>query len=417
MIRDTSSILFNKLKPSAGVVSQEIKEVLSQLPIKNPVSSTKPNPLSRQAYQHQILKQDPGDVKLVNKNGCKVYILSQYNSHLNIYRMLNYVKPSALLLQVRPDDIFYKNFSITSSVPDYLNTRISYRPDEVMPSYADYEAITKLVKKSGLLWRDGSMQRNSYKPYKLESRIDFKSVAFASAWGIHHSLQNIVLGDIPKLLLYKYISKNYTLMQLQKIFSAVFRSIGQEPDLIDIEEPEVPIMGAFRVYPDVFVKPSDIYISCVINELISKHDKLFCVVGKGQADSLSSLLEAETSEINLEMILNQKMRNYSIVSIDSSDMIVDKIALLDTLFYGIDLHTNIDNSKPLLRLRGIIESLVEEEIEVSENTLGLQDVSMRKQMLERLYKDLLLKYKEIALAELEEGKKSLRVKFLKHLFS
>lgn len=410
MIKDT-------LKPSVSVLSQQIKEVLSQLPAKNPQTASSLNPLSRQSYQQHIFQDDVGQIKLLTKNGSKIYILSQYSSHLNIYKMLNYVKPSALLLQVRPDDIFYKNFNITTSVPDYLTNRISYKPADVIPSYSDYEIITKLAKKSGALWQNGTMQKNTYKPYKLVGRIDAKSVAYSSAWAIHHCLSSVVLGDIPKILLYKYISKHYSLMQLQKIFSGIFRSIGQEPDLIDKEEPDVPIMGGYRLYPDVFVKPSDIYLSCVINELLQNHDKIFCVVGKGQAESLYSLLETETPEVNLETMLNQKMRNFSIVRIDSSDMIVDKIAILDTLFHGLDLHSNIKDSKPLLRLRKIIDQLVNEEIEVSENTLGQQDIHMRKQMLERLYSDLLLKYSQAAQIELQEGKKLLRVKFLKHLFS
>jgi len=85
----------------------------------------------------QIAPSPTDDIKLLDLNDCKLYIYSQQSAGMNLYRMLNYVKPASIILQLRPDDV---NPLIKSS---------EVGPEEVIPSGLHFKDCESALKNSG----------------------------------------------------------------------------------------------------------------------------------------------------------------------------------------------------------------------------------------------------------------------------
>ena len=95
--------------------------------------------------------------------------------------------------------------------------------------------------------------------------------------------------------------------------------------------------------------------------------------------------------------------------------VIEKIALLDTMAYGLDLLDFIIDHHVINRVREYIGELIIEEFKAYNITFSTDDVDHRTQMLEGLYLSRLKRYQTYGKMKIQEGKSALHREFIKRI--
>lgn len=409
------------LKPAIGLVSEAIVKTAEELTLaerKKPgeiqsIPSGKAFNLPRDVYRSYLLKHQSGRIRNIQLNSCKVTLLSQYGAGLNLYQMLNLVRPACVLLQVRSDDIFSKNFQISQSFPDFLrNVRRS--SVDLMPSATHYYNTSLALKRRRILVSSGLNKPEKVRlaPYTLVDRVHDYSVAYAARWGLHRQFGHFFACDLPREAFVREITGSMTLIQLQNIFTATCQMIIENPDIVLKHEPRSPLTVAYKLYPDLFLAPSDRFLAFILTQLADKYQKVFCVLGNGQCESLPLFAEHVESGLKYEEMMRPEWRYTGFLSSETEETAIEKRALVDVMTFGLDLVSSIASHKAFKRTESFIAEAISDANRAESFTLTAKERSDRSRMLTLLYLSCLQKYKTVGLHCFQKGRERLKAEFM-----
>lgn len=311
--------------------------------------------------------------------------------------MLNYTKPSSIMLQLRPDDI---NPSSPSS---------EVGPEEVIPSVLNYNECMRSLKTAGFFMNPTSFKIEN-RPNHWQDQFSERTCIFSSIWAMQHGLDSLHLADIPRSLLYRYLTHNLTLMQLQSMFTIVCKTMGAKPDCFDDEDNKVPLTVAYKIYPDAWEVPSVHYFarSLVKASLDNKNKNVFCIANRGIGKKVENLIQNKGKMINTDVSLFHT----SIIKRESSEMVIEKIALLDNFSYGLGFWEKVAHHHAPKRVNEFIKEVLNTERAESNFTTSQKEYLERSDMLLKLYLSKLRMYSTFGLKKMEEGRKDLRAEML-----
>jgi len=409
------------LKPALGLVSGAIVKIAEELTISDrkqpgeiqPVPTGKAFNLPRDVYQSYLLKHQSGRIRTLQLNSCTVTLLSQYGAGLNLYQMLNLTRPACVLLQVRSDDVFSKNFQLSQSFPDFISN-VRRTSVDLMPSATHYYNTSLALKKRRILLSSGLNKPEKVRlaPYTLVDRVHDYSVAYAARWGLHRQFPNFFTGDLPREAFMREIMGSMTLLQLQNIFTTTCQMIIENPDIVLKHEPRSPLTAAYKLYPDLFLAPSDRFLALILTHLASKYQKVFCVLGNGQSESLPLFVNQAKAGLKYEEMMRPEWRYRGFLSCETEETAVEKRALVDVMTFGLDLVSSIASHKALKRTESFIAEAVSDANRAEKFTLSAKDRSDRTHMLTLLYLSSLQKYKSAGLHCFQKGRERLKAEFM-----
>lgn len=262
-----------------------------------------------------------------------------------------------------------------------------------------YDIYNNLMKNGILLNDNESDDTPAYKPFDCQERLSLEAITVASLFGEDRKI-DIVLGDIPEIVYRQNIANSLTLLQLQNIFTECSRELAYHPDL----KPQTPYTIACLMYPEIFLKPIDSYMSTLFEYMIHKgYNNIFGLVGHNQSESLKEYLDKRKVS-NLEKELEILPVPQSITRETQGEEILEKHALLDTLFHGKEILNNLEN----INFKTTYEIIKKYSDPKHINSNKFDEFRM-------LHYQFLVKYQSYCEKEYENGKINLRRDFLRQM--
>mmetsp|Transcript_26782 Transcript_26782/g.48267 ORF Transcript_26782/g.48267 Transcript_26782/m.48267 type:complete len:405 (+) Transcript_26782:305-1519(+) len=396
-----------KLAPS--VLSSIIVKAVREAPHRPPSSlpSTVLPGIQRTEYQRHLIGEPMLDYLRVGKS--EVFIVSSSEIGVNLYKILEEIKPQRIVLQVRADEVFYKNFQVLQPFERLVDLNLSFSPEQVMPSYAHYVAARDHMASLGMRKSRNTLEPNNFKAYRISTRLSLESITYASMWGLHEGINSIVLGAAPLALQYPHLTSQLSLVQLVQLASSVCTRLGQYPDLISRNEPEVPLTAASKLFSDIFLGFDDEFTARVVSYLADEANPIVVLAGTGQHYGIRHYLEQPTRDFPID----QNPRLKSIIRTDKTEVVIDKIAFLDVFFNGPLAFVNVLNSPWNYRALELIRSLVDEDEKAGKVNYSVGLKMQTLDMYHKLYLSLLRKHSTFIENELKKGKEQLHADFLK----
>jgi len=283
-------------------------------------------------------------VKLQYKN-LEVFIIGTIYERvdvLNIYKMLNYIKPDMIMLQMRPDRILSKIDKYYHRGDKELVKKLIRDPWEVQPSLKAKKNIKNLLLKNGfaissnkLMNENVIQEQEQYELQPLHSeRLTEQAISMIALWGEQKDIQ-IMISDMPELILIEKLANSLTLLQIRNIFDEVFREFPLNPDW----EPRTTIGTAINLFPEIFVHHSDAFLAHSINtyaEMNGKENKkLVIFAGYGQTESLPLFLNYDMDRNSLMEVCKVPQRYVTFIQgEDSLEILAEKWCLLSLIING-----------------------------------------------------------------------------------
>ena len=412
------------LRPTIGLVSEAIVKTAEELTVhteKKPEGTVALNTgkafnLPRDVYQSYLFKRPAGHIHQFTHNSCKVTLLSQYTAGLNLYKMLNLTRPSAVLLQVRCDDIFSKGFTLNQTSPEFVSN-IKRTGVDLMPSATHYYNTTLVLKRLRIFPANLHPKPDKIRqsPYTLIDRVHDYTVAYACRWGLHRRFDRYYVGDLPREAFTRQVLGTLSLVQLKDIFASTCKMMMENPDIILRHEPRSPLTAAYKLYPDIFLAPSDRFLAWLLTTLTSSHKSLFCVLGNGQSQTLPLFLEKTESGLSYEEMMKPDWRFKGFLSSETMETAIEKRAIVDIMTFGLDLISSISSHKALKRTETFISDIISEANRDLSFTLSFKDRQEKTHMLTLLYLSCLQKYKSQGLEQFSVGRTHLKADFMTSL--
>lgn len=372
--------------------------------------------LPRKLYQNFLEKGMLGDAVKVKHNNIELYIIGTMYERIdsiNLYKLLNYVKPDLIILQMRPDriltniDNYYDKDSST-----FLNKLIR-DSNEIQPSLELKEKTRRsLMNKGFLVSSDKAMSQEITSNYKAITsnqceRLSDEALSTISIWGEQKDTK-ILLADLPEGLLIEKLSNSLSLIQIQQIFEETFTQFPNNPDW----EPRTSLGTAINLYPDLFVNPSDSFLAQTIDQLSKTTDnkpvRAISFVGYGQTISLPIYLNYDLDRNSIKNILTVPDRYKGfIASEDSLEILAEKWCLLSLIVYG--LNTEI-NSK-------LINHLIKKYARDEMIKTGFNSENHLKNRTAHLFNELMISKTDLAHKYIGEGYETKKKIFMRKIFN
>jgi hypothetical protein len=305
--------------------------------------------LPRKLYQHFLEKGMLGDAIQLKHNNIELYIIGtvyeRINS-INLYKLLNYVKPDLIVLQMRPDRLLTNIDNYYNKDPSMLIKKLIRDSSEIQPS-SELKDKTKriLLNKGFLVSSEKTMSQEITSSYKTIvssqcERLSNEALSTISIWGEQKDTK-ILLADLPEGILIEKLANTLSLIQIQLIFEETFTQFPNNPDW----EPRTSLGTAINLYPDLFVNPSDSFLAQIIDHLSKTTDnkpiKAVSFVGYGQTISLPFYLNYDLERNSIQNILTVPARYTGfIASEDSLEVMAEKWCLLSLIVYGLNTEIN-----------------------------------------------------------------------------
>jgi len=240
---------------------------------------------------------------------------------------------------------------------------------------------------------------STYKPFDYQERLSLEAITVASLYGEDKKVE-IILGDIPEIVYRQNIANSLTLLQLQNIFTECSRELAYHPDL----KPQTPYTVACLLYPEIFLKPIDSYMSTLFEYMIHKgYNNIFGLVGHSQSESLKEYLDKRKVS-NLEKELQVLPVPQSIIRDVQGEGILEKHALLDVMFHGREILDKIEN----INFKTTYEIIKKYSDPRHINSSKIDEFRV-------LHYQFLVKYQSFCDQEYENGKIGLKREFLRKL--
>lgn len=114
------------------------------------------------------------------------------------------------------------------------------------------------------------------------------------------------------------------------------------PDIV----PATPLMSAFHMLPELFLRRSDEYMSTLIEYLsrTKKFKRVFMMVGHAQAEAIAHLLDHRAAS-HLEFELRTELIKRSVLKDVTCEDLVEKYAVLDVMHYGKHVFHDLDSKQ------------------------------------------------------------------------
>ncbi|OMJ93304.1 hypothetical protein SteCoe_3770 [Stentor coeruleus] len=344
----------------------------------------------------QEAPKDADHISLYTLNNTKVYIFSQKAAGINLYNILNYIKPERILLQMRPDDV------------DHLNPKVESCPTKVIPALNMYSDYLTALRKSGFLISKGKEVITGNGNF-VHDRFSPQVAVISAIWAMQHNLNNIILADITRKDLYRSISNSTTLMQLQSIYSHINKLIGIQPDCYSEEQAHVPLSLAYTHYPHIWDLHTVKHIAHMTKIYSENTQRIICIANRETGKRLEQALALNPPPVNY----NQSLFHTSIIQKEQGESVVEKIALIDCFSYGQNLIEKINNHFAFKRVFEFIKEIVEEERVSGGHVMSHDEVLKRRDFLARLYLARLKRYETVARMKIEEGENKFKAEILK----
>lgn len=210
-----------------------------------------------------------------------------------------------------------------------------------MPSKSHRRSTYENLIKGGMFVDEPDDQNaKNFKPYQHIERLSLDAIATVCFYAEKRKIP-IVLGDLPEIVWRENIVNKTTTGQLEAILSRSARQLPNYPNL----SPLTPLTIANMLYPEVFVVPSDKYMTNVFEYLIHrKYKKVFALVGLNQADSLLEYLDnfkisGFKHELEITPPKSAPMKHWE------PEDIIERHSIMDVMVQGRELFENLQDIK------------------------------------------------------------------------
>lgn len=328
-LEKTSQLIFNSKKDEENFLKN--KNLKFSIPNK--------------VYKSFLEKGMLGNAVKLYYNNLEVFIIGTMYERidvLNIYKMLNYIKPDIVMLQMRPDRILSKIDKYYNKGNKELLNKLIREPWELQPSLKAKKKIKNLLVKNGyaisnskLMKDEITQEQQSYELNPIHSeRLTEDAISMISLWGEQKDTK-IMISDMPELILLEKLANSLTLLQIRNIFEEVFREFPLNPDW----EPRTTLGTAINLYPDIFVHHSDAFLAHSINTYSSLNEKeqkkVLIFAGYGQTESLPLFLNYDIDRNSLMEICKVPQRYVSFIQgEDTLEILAEKWCLLALIING-----------------------------------------------------------------------------------
>jgi len=304
-----------------------------------------PFKIPKKVYKSFLEKGMLGNaVKLYYKN-LEVFIIGTMYERidvLNIYKMLNYIKPDMVMLQMRPDRMLTKIDKYYNKGNTELVQRLIRDPWEIQPSLIAKKKMKNLLVKNGYAISSSKLMKEEIvkeqEMYELNpnhsERLTEDAISMISLWAEQKDTK-IMIADMPELLLLEKLANTLTLLQIRNIFQEVFREFPLNPDW----EPRTTLGTAINLFPEIFVNHSDSFLAHSIdtysNLTEKENKKLVIFSGYGQTESLPLYLNYDIDRNSLMEICQVPERYVSFIQgEDTLEILAEKWCLLSLIING-----------------------------------------------------------------------------------
>lgn len=282
-------------------------------------------PLSRKQYSEITSNRLDGSIRQMAYKGSNLTLCSANFGALppkNLFKILITARPDVLLLSLRPDSIL-KKIDFFSSEKEFISQIIR---EEGLDASPDREIVKIINEELGIGLQKRIPEFKLFKPYESLSR---ESLGVAAAFSSSKSIP-VVLGGLPEEVFRRLVITKHTPLQLEQILKLSSRETIYTPDIL----PSTPWMTAFKLYPDIFQKPSDEYVATLLEVLISMGFKrITCLLEMGQTETVPLYLEPKPKRRLVDLLRVPEMEP-SIISDVYVEEILERQTILDVMKYG-----------------------------------------------------------------------------------
>ncbi len=313
-------------------------------------------PLSRESYQKYMEECRAGDSRVLNfpESNADLHLVSVSTvapfSATDVYKMLNRLKPSLIMLQVRPDQFLKSEvrFDPKDDEEAYIQ-QLMHSPEKVLPSWETYQRVkTDLLCSGILIGEQRSWKSEAEEDFSHRERLNEELIATASMWAARNQSTPILLADLPEQVYLPHVANSLSLHELREIFRLTCNRRGYAE-----EDKPVNLFGSMiRAFPDIFLYLTDRYIAAIVRAMLKSRARpipeswvLFC--GHGQTRSLPQYIAREDYTYKLSECMKVPERFSTILRRESVEMLIEKIAMLELLHNS---HITVGKSEEIEQL-------------------------------------------------------------------
>jgi hypothetical protein len=384
--------------------------------------------LPRPMYKQFLEKGMIGDaIKLSHKNLELFVIGTMYDriSPANLYKVLNYVKPDLVLLQMRPDRMLSGIEKYYKKDPEILLEKLTRNSYEIQPSYEIKEKMRKMLLDKGFMINSKkSVDDELYKNFKsIESnqseRLSNEALSLISLWGEQKD-SKVVLSDMPESIMIERLANSLSLMQIRQMFEEIFTQFPNNPDW----EPRTPLGTAINLYPDLFVNPTDAYLAQSIDNLAkieneknpNKITKAVAFVGYGQTLSLPFYMNYDLDRNSMTNLMTPPCRFKNLITgEDKLEVLAEKWCLLSLIFNGVE---GVQSENKISQMNfPIVEGLIKKNARDDMIKTGFNSESHLINRTSHLFRELMIDKTNSAVECIGKGYELKKKTFMRKIFN
>lgn len=304
-------------------------------------------------------------------HGSSVYAFYANTPKASVYNMLNYIKPDCIVLHAAP-------VSILESPLIHANN--------VIRDLHSFKDLNRFLSHKGFSVQNSPEVFNPLLSYDPLPEIH---CSLAAMWALNHPV-SLYTSDIAEETKEGEQCRSTTLLQLEHVFRVVMKIHGETRESFK--------KVLHRLYPNFWMDPGLTHAGSLINALTNTYKTLFCIFPLADASTLQEYckLSPQASPTSL--------KNANVLRIESSENVIEKLALLHILHSQDKTLLEIAECK-LPQIRDTIRPLVEDERKSSNYTLSRKQLLHRGDYLEKLYVSMLKKHITEAETKTLEGTK------------
>ena len=344
-----------------------------------------------------------GSATKVQLDNSTVTIINSDYSTLNpitLYRLLNFVKPDLILLNISPDSILPNFAELYEEDPEQIKF---IQGAKIQPNSVAFENSAAILRKSGYLL---NQNRISYK--QETNRLAYDQLppitkSLVSIWSDQRGV-SLLPAEIPFYVFIKYLSNTLSLIQIQQIFEHVFLNLPQNPDIY----PHTSYQACCFFFPDIFQNFKDTYQSALLQNIPDSFKNILFLSSIGQTMTLPLLMEMVP--LTLTDLVKTPKREGFLMGTDSIEMLMEKAVLLSLLFKGVEA-----NDASIIKddsFRMFFRWCVEEEIKET----GYKEKEKLEEKAFFLFAALLADKRIRAMELLEKGQTEKEKMFVRTIF-
>jgi len=379
--------------------------------------------LPKKTYTNYLEKGMLGNAEKIIFKEVEIYFVSTIYERINLvnlYKLLNYVNPDLIQVQIKPEKIikniedFYQKENLAENLLRdawEIQPSLELKEKNLKRLLDNSILITSKTKKEEIIhMQKNFIDLNIYDPDRLSN----DALSMISLWG-EENKRKIFVSDSPDSLLIEKISNNNSLVYIREIYK---NSVMQYPNNPDFE-PRTILGTAVNLYPEIFLNISDIFISNCINKICElpqnqKPKKLILFLGYGQSKSIPNYLQFNVERSNLISYFNNYKRYESaLYGEDNLEILVEKWVLIYMLLKNAGLKSNLNISSNDVQIDNLIKKYARDEFIKT----GFNSENFLIKRMKHLFNELVKEKKILTLEFLSEGHKNKKKAFMKKIYN